>query len=217
MTASVNEDIDRLDPVPDELKLSTGTVVAVLPLRTRQFFRLLRILTRGAGPLLMEYRLDGDLTTGEFQQRLLTLIALSIPEAEDEAIDFLKAMTKPVGLIEPGGARGALSKQDRERNDVLWADLNEALHNPELLDLLDLVENIVRRESADMQGLAKRLAGMMKLASKTGQLDVPATATPTTPTPGDDPAHRDPAPPSASKPTVIPMDSLVDSPEPSTS
>lgn len=159
-------EIDRLSPDPVELKLSSGSVVRIERLRTRQFFKLLKILTRGAGHLLMEYRLDGDLTDQEFAGRLLALVALALPEAEDEAVDFLKSMCTPQGLIEGR----SLTNADKDRNAELLATYRAAMDNPELEDTLTILETIIKTEAPDIQKLGKRLKAMFEVAKKTGQL-----------------------------------------------
>ncbi len=164
-----NHELDALDPVPEQVKLASGTVVALEDLKARQFFKLLRILTRGAMPVLQDlsiFKIDGDTSVEEFTTRLMTLLLLAVPEAENETIEFVTAMVKPVGLIE--GRK--LNKQDTERNNELWYKVVSELDNPELDDLVTIIEAIVRREAADIQALGKRLSAMFKLAQKTGQL-----------------------------------------------
>lgn len=159
-------DIDRLDASPVEVALSTGLVVSVERLRTRQFFKLMKILTRGAGAMLMEIRLDASMPQEEFMGKLLGLIILSVPEAENEALEFLRSMTFPSGL---GQSRNPTSVE-KANNDALWEKFNLTLQNPELDDTVTIFETIVRAEAADIQRLGKRLAAMMKIAEKTGQL-----------------------------------------------
>ncbi len=180
MTEPVQDDEMRvLDPDKTEVLLSDGTRVYIEPLRARQFFKLLRIVTRGALPNMQDFslfRVGSDMEASEFAGRFLSLMLLSIPEAENEAIDFINSMVRPVGLIErPSGMK--LNKQDIERNTVLWTDVITVLDNPELDDLVTIVEAIVRREAADIQALGKRLAAMFKLAEKTGQVPSPAAKT----------------------------------------
>lgn len=163
----VVEEVSRIMPDSSEVQLSNGCAVTIERLRTRQFLKLLKILTRGAGAMLMEYRLDGDLSSDEFQGRLIALIGLSIPEAEDEAIDFLRAMTVPVGIV-PGSVR-SLSKDEQESNEMIWARYEEIMINPELDDLIDIIERVVKAEAGDMQRLGKRVGQMISLAQKTGQ------------------------------------------------
>ncbi len=164
-------ELDALDPVPETLTLSTGTVVVIEDLRTRQFFKLLRIITRGAMPALADlslFQMDSEEDAKAFASKLAGMLLVSLPEAENEAIDFIQSMVKPAGLVERRGAR--LNKQETERNTELWAKVLTDLDNPELDDLVTLIEVVVRREAADIMALGKRLAAMLKLAQKTGQL-----------------------------------------------
>ena len=67
-------ELERLDPQPVTVKLSTGFPVEVVRLRTRQFFRLLRVLTHGAGPALtrLNFRDEPEQFTERFLMLLLT-------------------------------------------------------------------------------------------------------------------------------------------------
>lgn len=163
-------ELDKLDPIPETVTLRSGLQVQLESLRTRQFFKFLRIVTHGALPGMREAGLFsdmGDLDTDEFMGRLLSITLLSVPDAEDETIDFIKSMVYPVGLIE----RKGLNKQDLERNTLLWEGLDAEMQNPDLDDLITIIEAVVKRESQDIQALGKRLASMFKLAEKTGQID----------------------------------------------
>lgn len=165
-------EIDKLDPIPDTVTLESGLQVQLEMLKARQFFKLLRIITHGALPGMQKAGLFDmtDMDTDEFMGRLLSVTVLSIPDAEDETIEFLKSMCYPVGLIE----RRGLNKQDVERNTLLWEGLESELENPELGDLVTIIEAIVKREAEDIQALGKRLASMIKLATKTGQIESPS-------------------------------------------
>jgi len=160
-----DSELDRLDPQPATLKLSTGLQVDLVRLRTRQFFRLLRVLTHGAGPAMMRAGLDFKAGAEQFTAQLLTLVVMSIPDAEQEAVAFLQSMLKPSGLAE--GRK--LTKQQDEDNEALWERFNTDLFNPELEDLIDLIEAIVRQEAPELQALGKRLQQMMKMFQATGQ------------------------------------------------
>jgi hypothetical protein len=164
-----SSELDVLDPVPSQLKLSNGAVVEFSDLKTRQFFRLMRIVTRGAGPLLMEAKLDPSEPGEVFVGKLVALVVFAIPEAEDEALEFIRSMVRPSGLIEDRRVAGP----DKDRNDELTSRVDRALDNPELEDLVNLVEAIVRRAAPDVQSLGKRLQKMFQLAQRTGQ--VPST------------------------------------------
>jgi hypothetical protein len=90
MTTSANPDIDALLPVSREIVLSTGTRVDVQDLKTRQFFKLLRIVTNGAGPMLADLDLSTDQSPDEFAAKMLGIVILAVPNAEDEAIEFMR-------------------------------------------------------------------------------------------------------------------------------
>ncbi len=165
-------ELDHLDAIPESVTLRSGTVVMLEPLKARQFFKLLRIITHGALPGMQSsglFDMDG-LDSEEFIGRLLSVTLLSIPDAEDETILFLRSLCYPSGLIE----RKGLNKQDVERNKALWEALDEELENPDLDDLVTIIEAVIKREAQDIQALGKRLASMLKLAEKTGQLDTPS-------------------------------------------
>jgi len=149
----------RLDPTPSgRIELSDGLEVEVQPLKTRQFFRLLKVITRGGAAMLSQIPLTGSMDREEFVQNILALLVFSIPEAEEEAIEFFTSMVRPVGLT---GDKDA----DREKRIAVVT----AMNNPELDDLLTIAEEIFRREGEDIQALGNRLARMFSLAEKAGQ------------------------------------------------
>jgi hypothetical protein len=164
-------EVDRLVPGTEDLELTTGFVIEITRMKTRQFFRLLKVITHGAGPKMIESGLDFGADAGEFAKRLAALVALSIPDAEQETIAFLQSMCQPKGVV--GGIYGkqpsAMSKQETENDARLWADFQREMFNPDPLDTFNLVERIVRREASDLQGLGKRMAALFELAAKTGQ------------------------------------------------
>jgi hypothetical protein len=175
-------ELDKLDPIPETVTLRSGLKVQLESLKARQFFKLLRIITHGAMPGIQGagvLDLENLDDTDEFMGRLLSVVVLSIPDAEDETIEFLRSMVYPVGLIQ----RRGLNKQDVERNALLWDAIDAELENPELDDVVTIIEAIVKREAEDIQALGKRLASMFKLAERTGQLSStspsPTESTPT--------------------------------------
>jgi hypothetical protein len=159
-------DVDVIVAEGDSVALASGTQVVIQPLKARQFFKLLRIITHGAGGMLLNVKFGPDDSPEEFGAKLLALVGFAIPDAEEEVIDFLLAMVKPAD--EKTGR--ALSKQDKDHNKRVSEELFEELYNPELEDLVTLVEAIVKREAEDLQALGKRLMGMFELAKKTGQV-----------------------------------------------
>jgi hypothetical protein len=165
--AAAESELDRIDPQPQEVKLTTGLAVEVVRMRTRQFFRLLRVLTHGAGPALTQSGLDFSAPGEDFAAKLLMLVMMSIPDAEQEAIQFLASMCRPAGLTDK--AEGARTKQEREGDDALWEQFNKDLHNPDMEDTLDLIEAIIKAESGELQALGKKLQRTLEMFRKTGQ------------------------------------------------
>ena len=159
-------DVEVIVDEGDTVALASGTEVVIQPLKARQFFKLLRIITHGAGGMLLNVKFSGDDTPEEFGAKLLALVGFAIPDAEEEVIDFLLAMVTPAG--EKTGRK--LSKEESAENKRLAEELFNELYNPELEDLVTLVEAIVKREAADLQALGKRLMAMFDLAKKTGQI-----------------------------------------------
>lgn len=168
-------EIDMLDPIPESVTLRSGMVVRLESLRSRQFFKLLRIITHGALPGIRDAGLldiENLENTEEFMGRLLSVTLLSIPDAENETIEFVRSLCYPDALIE----RKTLNKQDVEHNQALWDALDEELVNPDLDDLVTIIEAVIKREAQDIQALGKRLASMFKLAEKTGQIPSASTS-----------------------------------------
>jgi hypothetical protein len=163
-----DNDIDRIDPVSDTITLAAGIEVHVLPLRTRELFKMLRIITHGAGQTLMNSGLDFKEESSVFLQKLLGIILFSIPDAENETVAFLQAMVEPADLVDKPVRD--LSKAEREANIASWTALNMEMYNPDPSDTIDIIENVVRRESTDIQSLGKRLMSFLSVAAKTGQL-----------------------------------------------
>lgn len=197
-------ELDRLVPDVEPITLSTGFTVELVRMKTRQFFRLLKVLTHGAGPRLIQEGLDFGADMGAFAAKLAALVALSIPDAESETIEFIKSMCQPAGLV--GGINGKqqseMNKQETEVDAALWARFHTELFNPDPLDMFELVEKIVRREASDLQALGKKIASLMELAAKTGQ---------------DQPGEPEPAPEAQDLQLPDPNPSPASSPAPSTS
>jgi|SRR6516225_2517082 hypothetical protein len=203
-------ELDRLDPEPVIVKMSTGFAVEVVRLRTRQFFRLLRVLTNGAGPAMMQAGLNFRDNPDDFTQKFLMLVLMSIPDAEQQAIMFLQSMLKPAGLADKPDSQ--LTKQQKEDNQGLWDRFNEELFNPELTDTIDLIEVMVRQEAPELQALGKRLQAMMAVFQKTGQDQEPPEPEPSV----QDLASQGPSPaPSTSSPASTDGETRTSSTSPS--
>lgn len=161
MTTKTDTEISALTGEGENLTLSSGLEITIERLKTRQLFKLVKIITSGAGGLLGNLNLNADSDAGEFAGQLLALALVAVPEAEDEAIDFVRSMVSPVGIVE-----GKLTKKQQETNEKLLTDLYVELHNPELDDLVTIFEKIIENESTHIQALGKRLMSILAIRGK---------------------------------------------------
>jgi hypothetical protein len=159
-------EIDRLDSPDNVVELVSGTKVRILSLRMRQLFKLLRIITRGGAVYLPTLR-DALASAGDDDSaeilgtQLMSIAVFALPEAENEAIEFIHSV---VDIVDP--MPGA-DKQAREFNNSKRSLLLAELDNPEIEDLLTIIEAVVNQEKSDLMALGKRLAAMFKVAIKT--------------------------------------------------
>lgn len=160
--ATVNNDVDAILAEPQILTLESGLPINVLRIRTRATMSLLKILTRGAGEALATIRFGEGTSQEEFTGQLLGAVILSIPEAEDETIEFLRRVVEPANLRT--GSR--LTAGDREWNSDQEALLAAELEDPSLDDLVTIVSEIVKVEGPHIMALGKRLAAILPTALK---------------------------------------------------
>jgi hypothetical protein len=169
----MSNELDVLTPSDDVLTLSDGTRLRLVDLKARQFFKLLKILTHGPAMQLMAAQGTAGLLAGsedEILGRLVAFIGVSIPDSFDEVVGFLYDM------VEPADLRKGTDKKTREDNAALQQHVAQTLSNPDPEDMVDLIEAIVRRESADLAALGKKVMKLLSLAQKTGQLDTPQSS-----------------------------------------
>lgn len=170
-------EIDRLDPLPTEVKLVSGFLVHVVRLHTRQLFRLMRIISRGASPQALaklDFSDDSEEGRRTFGAQLLGIIVTAIPDAENETIGFLQSMTKPAGLVERK-APAQLTKDESKANEALLTRFSDEMFNPELEDTLSLLEAIIVNEGPDIQALGKKLQHLWGVARKALGSEQPET------------------------------------------
>lgn len=165
-------ELDALDPVPDTITLSDGTEVKLLDLKARQFFKLLRIISHG--PAMAALSNSSNLLQGDPEavvMRLVGFLLVSIPDAYEETLAFLQDMVQPNGLKDvPDNADKSTKVAAAGYNKDKWTQLAKALDNPEIEDVVDLVDAIIKRESGDLVALGKKVASLFRVAEKTGQL-----------------------------------------------
>jgi hypothetical protein len=158
-----SKDVKIIAPEPDVVELTSGSSVRVKPIKTRETFALLKILTRGAGPILTEFEFDRE-NPSVFQQQIATVLVMAIPEAMDEAIEFVQIMVEPV---DPTWVDRPRTKEQRKNNEDLLVELYEELENPEIDDLVAIIITIITNEAEHLLALGKRLTDLFeKLGSK---------------------------------------------------
>ncbi len=166
-------ELAALDPDVDIITFEDGSQLQIEELRLRQLFKLLKIVTRGAGPLLFDSRLSLTGTPEEIALKFMTILGFALPEAEDEAIEFIVSMIAPVGTVD--GRK--LTEQERKHNQKLLEALIDEWQNPDPVKAIEVIEHIVKREAEDLGALAKKLMTMFSMGKKTGQIseDIPVS------------------------------------------
>lgn len=160
-TAEVlDKELERLVPEPGQpFALADGTEVIIRPLKLRELFALLKILTRGAAMAMgaSSFRIfDGQ---DEFAETLIALLINAIPEAEDEVMEFLRVVVDPAPP--KGGWKTTTAEEDANHH------LNELLLiNPEIDDMIDILTAVVYAESQDIERLGKKLRNAMTMFAK---------------------------------------------------
>lgn len=166
---TVNEDIDAIAAEPKDLTLESGFPIKVLRIRTRATMSLLKILTRGAGEALATIRMGEDVTQEEFTGQLLGAVIVSIPEAEEETIEFLNRVVEPANLIDKPRLTPGDVEYNADQEDILRAELRD----PSLDDLVTIVSEIIRIEGPHIMALGKRLAALLPMALSSQKTDPP--------------------------------------------
>lgn len=153
MSAQTAEIENRLAANADEnvITLEDGMQVELVPLKTRQAFALFRIVLKGTyqgNALLAAIAQQGsDGLVG----KVAMSAALSVPDADDEAIEFLQSIVKPVHQEQSSKVR-------------------DYLENPSLDDLVTILHALTVKEAPHVADLSRQLTAMLSLATKTGQI-----------------------------------------------
>ena len=154
-SADISDEAAIILPESDgSVELLDGFRVTVNRLKLREFLALMKVVTRGASPLMASIQLDSAADTTEFAKNFLGLLLFAIPEAEDEIIDFIRLIVVPQAGNNP---------------DTLLA-IDVAMANPDLEDVVIILEKLVEQEATSVQSLGKRLVSLFSLARKLGQV-----------------------------------------------
>lgn len=151
--SSVESEVDVLDPEFAVVELSSGTEVRVERLKMRQLMKLMKVLSNGALDLLLSQ--DFSDNPEELTNALVAAIVISIPESEEETITFLKSIVTPKHYID-----NPISKQEKEANAEMLSKVQAEFNNPEIEDVILVMEKLFRREAPHIASLGKRIASL---------------------------------------------------------
>lgn len=164
-TPDAMADADRIAPDPQVVTLSNGKSVKIRRLGTLELFGLLRILTHGGLGAGILNALDFSAPMEEFGPRFLTILALAIPDAGRETLEFIRSMCEPAAL--ESGPK--LTKEQQKDNAARLEAFNEHMQNPPPDDTLAILQAIITQEAPEVQALGKRLSKALAPFQKTGQ------------------------------------------------
>lgn len=146
------------DPdAPISREVTVGGLRAIVQvMRTRQLLRLLKVITNGApfGMAMLSAEGDDDEDAG-FGARLLALLWVAIPEAEEATLGFLASMVE----LSPEETEGKTGKELLE----IQGRFSRALQNPEVDETFDLIGRIIELEKPNLALLGKRLAVLLRM------------------------------------------------------
>ena len=125
-------DLEVILPEPGKVTID-GVECTVRHLKAREFFMLMRVLTQGVGPNLMQIRFQGK--TDEDMAGMVTgILLMAIPEALDDFMDLVQHLVEPVDVA--------------NRSKV-----KAALENPEIEELLPIVDALILNEKDNFAAL----------------------------------------------------------------
>jgi hypothetical protein len=154
-------ELDRILPSSGPITLKDGTRVDIADLKTRQLLALMRILTRGVGPFLIDQLTNQKGASAEAQVgAILGALLLAIPEAENEAILFVQTIAQVPSPPAPDAPTSA------EDIAAARAHLAAILENPEIEDTIDIIQAALEREKDDLAALGKRIMGLLETFTK---------------------------------------------------
>lgn len=139
-------DLDVIVPAAGHVTI-IGVDCTVRRLKTREFLRLVQVITAGMGPALGQIHLD--LSDPEsVQEDLLAVMLIAIPNAVEEFTLFLREVVDPV---------------DRAQQGAIATYLTD---NPDPAVLLDVFEVVATQEQDDLVALAGKAQAMWSRISR---------------------------------------------------
>lgn len=135
-------DLDVIVPDLENLVIA-GIPVTINRLKSREFFKLIRVFTNGLGSSFDMFNID----TSDRKELVATISAMAvfaIPNALEEFIDFAAEICKPQTPSDAGA-------------------LALVMHNPDPDDLLWVIAAMARQEADDFVSLVKKAQAAIKM------------------------------------------------------
>lgn len=152
-TAEPEDDLEVILPSPTDLRVA-GIECQLRRLKAREFFQLMAVLTNGMGPALSQMKLSTD-DQEEFAGAMIGAFMVALPNAVDDFILLCDMIVIP--------------KYDEDQGK-----LKEAMRNPELDDLMHIVDCVIYNEQDDLYqllGKARAYLGRWKNTVQNGSQD----------------------------------------------
>ena len=139
-------------------ELESGFEVRTERIRLRQLLRFLKILTTNATDILSAIRVDSEDDSNGFIGTLLMALAISIPDSENEIVEFVQSLVKPAGLVEGRDLPPAVKKENDKLRDELYAELS----NPSPDDVFEILSRVLIVEGPNLLNLVQKLQFMIR-------------------------------------------------------
>lgn len=142
-------DIDEIAEIlqtPKQITIS-GIPCLLKRLRTREFLKLMNILTAGMGGRVVTAVMVGE-TEADLVGRMGAALLNAVPAAADETLDFIRSM------VEPAQEKAAHYKA-----------LQSALDNPDLDIMFEILTGVLEQEASELVKLGKATKAWWQTAS----------------------------------------------------
>ncbi len=164
-------ELEAILPRGDVITLDNGMRVRIKPLRTMELLAVVDIALSGLGPRLGDLSLDPDEPVEQFVAKFAGLLISSLGGSRAEAVAFLRMVCEPADKV----SQFRPDRAQRDRNAALDRALDDELANPHPDDTISILEKVAEMNGGDLHAWGKRLAGIWKLAQRTGK--IPASPT----------------------------------------
>lgn len=158
----LDNELERLVPTPGEpIELDDGTLVKIRPLKLKELFAALKIITRGSAMSMGSMGFNALQNSGDqFADTLIALLINAFPEADVEVAEFLRVVVDPVA------PKGKWEDAEAELAAEQHLD-NLLLENPDIGDAIAIISAVIYAESRDIQRLGKKIQNAVRMFALT--------------------------------------------------